>query len=68
MMMAAAVTGSVGGLSHSMITTAEWHLWHIISNVRRSDEKPPYAVSAVAMPFLVLRCHPAMEQVIHLRL
>jgi hypothetical protein len=29
--------------------------------------KPPYAVSAVAMPFLVPRCHPAMKLFIHLR-
>ena len=33
-MMAVAVTGSIGDLSHSRITTAEWHVWHIM---RRSD-------------------------------
>src|SRR5215470_4484095 len=33
-MMAVAVTGIVGDLSCSRITTAEWHLWHIM---RRSD-------------------------------
>src|SRR5215470_1487647 len=33
-MMAVAATGSVGDLSQSRITTAEWHVWHIM---RRSD-------------------------------
>src|SRR6516164_2582572 len=33
-MMVVAVTGSIADLSHSRITTAEWHLWH---TMRRSD-------------------------------